>query len=81
MGNLYHIKSLVEQCPSLKVEIQGYASEEGESQHNQDLSERRAARIKEWLINQGVSSGQDRGYDRLRRHTPGRPRAIGCVCL
>ena len=55
MSNLYHIKALVDQCPNLKVEIQGYASEEGGAQHNQDLSERRAARIKGWLLDQGVS--------------------------
>jgi outer membrane protein OmpA-like peptidoglycan-associated protein len=61
MGNLYHIKALVEQCPNLKVEIQGYASEEGGAQHNQDLSDRRAARIKGWLIDQGVSSDKIAG--------------------
>ena len=61
MGNLYHIKSLVEQCPNLRVEIQGYASEEGGHAHNQDLSDRRAARIKEWLIAQGVSSDKIAG--------------------
>jgi outer membrane protein OmpA-like peptidoglycan-associated protein len=61
MGNLYHIKSLVEQCPNLRVEIQGYASEEGTHEHNQDLSDRRAARIKEWLIAQGVSSDKIAG--------------------
>ncbi len=55
MGNLYHIKALVEQCPNLKVEVQGYASEEGTHEHNQDLSERRATRIHDWLIAQGVS--------------------------
>jgi outer membrane protein OmpA-like peptidoglycan-associated protein len=55
MGNLYHIKALVEQCPNLKVEVQGYASEEGTHEHNQDLSERRAMRIHDWLIAQGVS--------------------------
>jgi outer membrane protein OmpA-like peptidoglycan-associated protein len=56
MGHLYHIKALVEQCPNLKVEIQGFASEEGTAEHNQELSERRANRIKSWLIEQGVSS-------------------------
>jgi len=56
MSNLYHIKALVNQCPSLKVEVMGYASEEGTSEHNQELSERRSARIKTWLIEQGVSS-------------------------
>jgi outer membrane protein OmpA-like peptidoglycan-associated protein len=55
MGNLYHIKHLVDQCPNLKIEIYGYASAEGTAQHNQELSERRATRIKTWLIEQGVS--------------------------
>ena len=55
MSNLYHIKALVDQCPSLKVEIEGFASEEGTSEHNQTLSEARANRIKSWLIEQGVS--------------------------
>jgi outer membrane protein OmpA-like peptidoglycan-associated protein len=61
MSNLYHILSLVNQCPNLRVEIQGYASEEGGAQHNQDLSDRRAARIKGWLIDQGVSSDKIAG--------------------
>ena len=55
IGNLLQIKRLVEQCPGLRVEIQGYASEEGGTQHNQELSERRANRIKTWLIEQGVN--------------------------
>jgi outer membrane protein OmpA-like peptidoglycan-associated protein len=54
MNHLYHIKALVDQCPSLKVEIQGFASAEGTPEHNQELSERRANRIKSWLIEQGV---------------------------
>src|SRR5581483_6318116 len=55
MNHLYHIKALVEQCPALRVEIEGFASEEGTAQHNQELSERRADRIKTWLISQGVN--------------------------
>jgi outer membrane protein OmpA-like peptidoglycan-associated protein len=53
--NLYNIRTLVDQCPSLKVEVQGYASEEGTAEHNQALSERRANRIRDWLIGEGVS--------------------------
>lgn len=53
--NLYNIRALVDQCPALKVEVQGYASGEGNAAHNQDLSERRATRIRDWLIGQGVS--------------------------
>lgn len=56
MEHLYHIKALVDQCPSLRVEIEGFASEEGTSEHNQTLSEERANRIKSWLIEKGVSS-------------------------
>ena len=40
------IKALVEQCPDLKVEIEGHASGEGEAKHNQYLSEIRAERVK-----------------------------------
>jgi outer membrane protein OmpA-like peptidoglycan-associated protein len=56
MNHLYQIKELVDQCPNLKVEIQGYASDEGTPDRNQKLSQMRADRIKEWLIAQGVSS-------------------------
>ena len=55
LDHLYHIKALVEQCPNLKVEVDGYASGEGTTEHNQTLSEARANRIRDWLIAQGVS--------------------------
>ncbi len=56
LQNLYKIKELVNQCPNLKVEVQGYASAEGTPQRNQELSELRATKIKSWLISQGVSA-------------------------
>lgn len=52
--NLNKIKALVEQCPDLKVEIEGHASSEGEAKRNQELSEMRAAAVKSWLVQQGV---------------------------
>ncbi len=55
MQNLYNIKALVEQCPEMKIEVQGFASEEGTPERNQELSEQRALRIKTWLVSQGVS--------------------------
>jgi outer membrane protein OmpA-like peptidoglycan-associated protein len=55
LSNLYQIKHLVEQCPNLRVEIQGFASAEGTPEHNMVLSQLRADRIKTWLISQGVS--------------------------
>ncbi len=56
--NLRNIKSLVNQCPNLTVEIQGHASHEGTVARNQELSEQRARKIKQWLIEQGVSSSK-----------------------
>jgi len=55
LNHLYQIKQLVQQCPNLRVEVQGFASAEGTPEHNQKLSELRAERIKTWLIAQGVS--------------------------
>ncbi len=53
-ASLYQIKALVNQCPNLQVEIQGFASAEGTPARNQELSEMRAAKIKSWLLAQGV---------------------------
>ena len=55
MGNLYNIKSLIDQCPNLQVEIQGHASDEGSPERNQELSQLRAERVRAWLIDKGVN--------------------------
>ncbi|MEP7235513.1 MAG: OmpA family protein, partial [Ignavibacteriota bacterium] len=56
LQNLYNIRTLMNQCPELRVEIQGHASHEGPAARNQELSDMRARKIKNWLISQGVSS-------------------------
>jgi outer membrane protein OmpA-like peptidoglycan-associated protein len=53
--NLNMIKELVEQCPGMRIEVQGFASNEGTPARNQELSEQRALRIKTWLVAQGVN--------------------------
>jgi outer membrane protein OmpA-like peptidoglycan-associated protein len=58
LENLNKIKALVEQCKDIKVEIEGHASSEGEATRNQELSEMRAARVKTWLIEQGVDASK-----------------------
>jgi len=58
IANLYRIKTLVNQCPGIRVEIQGHASNEGTAERNQELSEMRANRIRNWLVEQGVSSSK-----------------------
>jgi outer membrane protein OmpA-like peptidoglycan-associated protein len=55
LQNLRNIKTLVNQCQNLKVEIQGHASHEGTVQRNQELSDMRAQKIRGWLIDQGVN--------------------------
>jgi outer membrane protein OmpA-like peptidoglycan-associated protein len=56
--NLNKIKALVEQCKDLKVEIEGHASGEGDPKRNQELSDMRAARVKAWLVEQGVDASK-----------------------
>ena len=55
IANLNQIKALVVQCPDMRIEVQGFASDEGTPARNQELSEERALRIKTWLISQGVN--------------------------
>ncbi|MDP4218955.1 MAG: OmpA family protein [Bacteroidota bacterium] len=55
MQNLHNIKTLVNQCPELKVQIQGHASHEGTVARNQELSEMRARKIRSWLLEQGIN--------------------------
>jgi outer membrane protein OmpA-like peptidoglycan-associated protein len=58
LENLNKIKALVDQCDNLRVEIEGHASSEGDPKRNQELSDMRAARVKSWLVEQGVDSNK-----------------------
>ncbi|HPO61790.1 MAG TPA: OmpA family protein [Candidatus Kapabacteria bacterium] len=52
--SLAKVLAYVNQCDGLQVIIEGHASEEGNAKRNQELSELRAKKVKEWLIEQGV---------------------------
>lgn len=52
--SLAKIMSYVNQCPGLRVLIEGHASREGSDQRNRTLSEMRAERVRQWLIEGGV---------------------------
>lgn len=58
MESLNKIYALVQQCPDLRVEIEGHASSEGNATRNQELSDLRAAAVKNWLVNQGVDAAK-----------------------
>lgn len=51
-----------------KVLVEGFADEDGDAQHNQDLSERRAASVARWLTVNGVdpSTITTRGWGETR---------------
>jgi outer membrane protein OmpA-like peptidoglycan-associated protein len=59
--DLAKLLQYVQQCEGLQVMIEGHASAEGDDVYNQKLSERRAKRVREWLIEQGVPSSAIKG--------------------
>ena len=71
--SLAKIMSYINQCPGLRVLIEGHASREGSDQRNLLLSEMRADRVKAWLIERGVSPEKVEGtigYGSVRNAVP-----------
>ncbi|MBS1903062.1 MAG: OmpA family protein [Bacteroidetes bacterium] len=63
LENLYKIRELVNQCPDIKVVIEGHASSEGKEDRNKVLSEARAESVRKWLTDQGVDSTRIAGIE------------------
>jgi outer membrane protein OmpA-like peptidoglycan-associated protein len=61
---LKELLTALQQSPELKVDLIGHTDSVGNSQHNQDLSERRAASVYLWLSQHGIT--------RERLHSSGR---------
>jgi OOP family OmpA-OmpF porin len=61
---LARVASDLKKYPRLRVEVQGHTDSSGSDQYNLKLSERRAQAVRDFLIAQGVASGQveARGY-------------------
>jgi outer membrane protein OmpA-like peptidoglycan-associated protein len=65
-------KKYLEYDPDAKLSIEAYADERGSKPYNQDLSERRVERIKQYLVDQGIAAdkvetaayGKERPLDR-----------------
>jgi len=49
-------KKYLEYDPDAKLSVEAYTDERGSKPYNQDLSERRVERIKQYLVDQGVSA-------------------------
>ena len=65
-------KKYLDYDPDAKLSVEAYADERGSKPYNQDLSERRVERIKQYLVDQGVAAdkvetaayGKERPMDR-----------------
>jgi outer membrane protein OmpA-like peptidoglycan-associated protein len=53
-GSLDEIASVLNEYPKTAVVVQGYTDSTGTEEHNQDLSERRAQAVKNYLVIRGV---------------------------
>jgi len=70
---LTEIASVLIQNPQIrKVEIQGHTDNRGGAGFNMDLSQRRAAAVRDWLIRNGVDAGrlEAKGYGMTRPIVP-----------
>jgi outer membrane protein OmpA-like peptidoglycan-associated protein len=63
-ATLQELKKLFDGVPALKLEIQGHTDSSGTHDHNQTLSDARAAAVKNWLVNHGVAAARltTKGY-------------------
>ncbi len=52
---LAKVAGIIQAYPDLKLQIEGYTDSTGTAEHNQRLSEQRAAAVRDFLITQGVS--------------------------
>jgi outer membrane protein OmpA-like peptidoglycan-associated protein len=59
--SLSKLLDYVEQCDGLQIKIEGHASAEGNDKRNQELSDMRAKKVREWLIQQGVKAEKLKG--------------------
>lgn len=57
-GYLRGIAQLLIEWPELKLHVKGYTDDSHSLRYNMDLSRRRAQRVQEYLIEQGVDEGQ-----------------------
>ena len=66
---LDEVVDLLKQYPQIKVvEIGGHTDTEGKDDYNKDLSDRRAAAVRTYLLNKGIDAGRltSRGYGEER---------------
>lgn len=67
-AELNRLIKLMNDVPTLKIEISGHTDSQGSDEHNQGLSERRAKAVVDYLINAGVPTSRmvSAGYGETR---------------
>jgi outer membrane protein OmpA-like peptidoglycan-associated protein len=60
--NLAKLLGYVKQCEGLQILIEGHSSSEGDDKRNQVLSELRAKKVRDWLLEQGVDNKKFSGF-------------------
>lgn len=58
MGVINEVAKMMQEHTDLKFSIEGHTDSDGEETHNLELSEKRAAAVKEALVNSGVDSSR-----------------------
>ncbi|HEY3174447.1 MAG TPA: OmpA family protein [Candidatus Polarisedimenticolia bacterium] len=68
LTTLDEVASSLKDWPFIRVEIQGHCSEVGTEAHNLELSDRRAAAVRAYLISRGIDSSrlESRGFGESR---------------
>jgi outer membrane protein OmpA-like peptidoglycan-associated protein len=51
---LAKVAGIIQAYPDLRLQIEGYTDSTGGAEHNQELSDRRAAAVRDFLVSQGV---------------------------
>jgi len=51
-------KALLEQDPNSKIVVDGYTDSQGSASYNQDLSQRRAASVRDYLVAHGLPANR-----------------------
>lgn len=63
-GDLFELLELMENYPTMKIELSSHTDARGNDNYNEDLSQRRANSAKKWLVERGVEDGRitPKGY-------------------
>ena len=63
---LLALKRILDDHPSMKIELRGYTDNRGNDSYNMELSEARAKAVKDWLIEYGIEAQRltSRGFGR-----------------